>query len=60
MLKEIQTARLNEGRAFQREGPMVAKYLVWAVGGPNSENKKQPASPKSGVVVVKLGSEVIP
>jgi len=31
MLKEIETARLNEVRAFQREGPTVAKDLVWVI-----------------------------
>src|SRR6218665_3563772 len=32
MLKEIQTARLSEERkGGQREGPMVAKDLVWAM-----------------------------
>jgi len=33
MLKEIQPSRLSEERkrAFQKEGPMVAKDLVWVM-----------------------------
>jgi len=52
MQEEIQSAKLTKkgGRIFQRKGPMVVEGSGLGHSGPNSWNKREPASPKSGIV----------
>jgi len=53
--------RKEEGRTFQREGPLVAKDLVWAMVVPT--RGIEPTNLKSGIVDVKVqikGSECDP